>query len=140
MSLLGIPLVLGTAEMGFFVYDYIEIGSAAHAGALYGMTSNTAASDTAGIQAAVEAEAPDISFSTNAQTLSGEIQSQVEYLCSNSMSSTPTTTLPTCSGTGNHYLGFVSVTVSVPVTPAIHLPKIPSTFTLTSNSVMEIEE
>jgi len=35
-ALLGIPMLLGTVEMGTAVYDSVEISNAANAGALYG--------------------------------------------------------------------------------------------------------
>src|SRR5450631_449562 len=59
MALLGIPLALGTSEMGSVVYSSIEISEAANAGAWYGMQNSTFAADTAGIAAAAQGEASD---------------------------------------------------------------------------------
>ena len=54
-SLLGIPLLLGTVEMGYVVYDSVEISNAANAGSLYGMQNATDAASSAGITTAAQA-------------------------------------------------------------------------------------
>src|ERR1039458_8751022 len=59
LSLLGIPLLLGTVEMGYVVYYSVEVSDAANAGALYGMQDIAFANNTTGITAAAQADAPD---------------------------------------------------------------------------------
>ena len=56
LAFLGVPLLLATSYFGVLLLDQIEITNAAHAGAMYAMTSSTFAEDTANIQAAAQAE------------------------------------------------------------------------------------
>src|ERR1017187_1544258 len=57
VALLGVPLLLGTAQMGFLIYDSIEVSDAANAGALFGMRSSTYSADNAGMTTAAQADA-----------------------------------------------------------------------------------
>ena len=43
IGVIGVPLLLVTTDLATIVYGSIEISNAAHAGAMYGMTSATAA-------------------------------------------------------------------------------------------------
>jgi hypothetical protein len=52
--------LFGMVDLGRWVYLAIEVGSAAHAGAQYGSLSLTNASNTAAIEAAAQADVPDI--------------------------------------------------------------------------------
>ena len=137
LAFLGGPLAVGTAESAFLVYDSIEISNAAHAGAMYGMTSNTNASNSAAITTAAQDEATD--FGTNLS-----VTPTVFYACSQAISGTQYATSASassaCTGSGDHPLEFIQVAVSDSVTPPVHLPVLPSTYTLTSTSVMEVEE
>lgn len=138
LSVLGTPLILGTAEMGSFVYDSIEVGNAAHAGAMYGMMSSNYANDTSGITAAAQQEASDFGSKLTATPT-------IYYACSQSEGGTQYTPAQDaaggiCTGSGNHPIEFIQVAVSVTATPIVHLPGLPETLTLTGNSTMEVEE
>jgi Flp pilus assembly protein TadG len=137
VAILGAPLMLGSAEVGFLVYDSIEVSNAAHAGAMYGMMSNTNASNTATITTAAQSEAAD--FGTNLA-----VTPTVFWACSAAESGTQYTTssaaASACTGGTNHALEFVQVAVSATATPPIHLPGLPASYPLTSTSVMEVEE
>lgn len=137
MACLGVPLLLGTAEVGFLVYDSIEISNAAHAGALYGMQSNANASNNSAITTAAQSEASN--FGTNLN-----VTPSVFWVCSTAESgtqySTSSAATTACTGTGNHTLEYLQVSVSAAVTPPIHFPGLQATYTLSGNSVMEVEE
>ena len=140
VSLLGTPLLLGTAEMGLVVYDSIEVSNAASAGAYYGMQSSTFAGNTSGISTAAKAEAADLSNSLT-------VSSSTYYACSANIAGTQYTgtnaqasATSACTGTGNHPLEFVTVTASNTVTPGIHLPSLASSFALSHTAVMEVEQ
>ena len=140
VSLLGIPLLIGTAQMGILVYYSIEVSNAAHAGSMYGMQSLTYASSIAGITTAARAEASD--FGTTMT-----VTPTIYYACSNALGGTQYTGLGAqlaatlgCTLTLSHALEFVQVNTSVAVTPSIHLPGLPASFTLTGSSVMEVEQ
>jgi Flp pilus assembly protein TadG len=137
LACLGAPLMLGTAQVGFLVYDSIEISNAAHAGAMYGMQSNTNASNSTVIATAAQSEAAD--FGANLT-----VTSSVFWVCSTAESgtqySTSSAATTACTGTGDHPLEYVEVTASAPATPPIHFPGLPATYTLSGSSTMEVEE
>ena len=142
-ALLGIPMLLGTVEMGYVVYYSVEISNAASAGALYGMQSATYA-DAASIpavQSAAQAEAPD--FGTKLT-----VTPTTFYVCTSAVGGTQYSTgsytqaqaTAKCSGTGNHALEFIQVLTSATATPPVHCPGLPATFTLGGKSVLEVEQ
>jgi Flp pilus assembly protein TadG len=140
VSILGLPLFAGTAEMGLVVYDSLEVANAANAGAYYGMRSSTFASSTSGIISAAQAEAGD--FTTRLT-----VTPTTYYACSAAVAGTQYTgtnaqvnATSGCTGTGNHPLEFVQVTASITVTPGIHLPALSSSFALSHTAVMEVEQ
>jgi Flp pilus assembly protein TadG len=140
VGLLGIPLLAGTAEMGLVVYDSIEVASAASAGASYGMQSATFAANTSGIITAAQTEAADFGTSLT-------VTPTVYYACALAVDGTQYTganaqanATTGCTGASNHALEFVQVKTSVNVAPGIHLPALPSAFTVVGSSVMEVEQ
>jgi Flp pilus assembly protein TadG len=140
VGLLGVPMLLGTAEMGILAYDSIEVTDAANAGALYGMRSSTFSADTTGITTAAKAEASD--FATIMT-----VTPTTYYVCATAVTGTQytgtnaqTNAAAACTGTNNHALQFVQVGTSVSVTPPILCPGLPKTFTLHGTSVMEVEQ
>jgi Flp pilus assembly protein TadG len=139
VALLGVPLLLGTAQMGFLIYDSIEITDAANAGALYGMQSSTSSVDNAGMIAAAQADASDFGTKLSVAPTS-------YYVCALAVGGTQYTganaqinAAAACTGTSNHALEFVQVNTSASVTPMIHCPGLPQTFKLTGQSAMEVE-
>jgi Flp pilus assembly protein TadG len=139
-AILGVPLLAGTAQMGLLVYDSIEVVNAAHAGALYGMQSLTYASNTSGIQTAARNDATDFGTALT-------VSSSTYYACSNAIGGTQYTGTnaqsnanTACTGSGNHALEFVQVNTSASVTPAIHWPGLPSSYTLRGTAVLEVEQ
>jgi len=137
IACVGAPLMLGTAQVGFLVYDSIEISNAAHAGAMFGMMSNANANNSTAITTAAQTEASD--FGTNLS-----VTPTVYWACSTAESGAQYTTsaaaTTACTGSGNHPLEFVQVVVSTSATPPIHFPGLPASYTLGSTSVMEVEE
>lgn len=136
-SFIGMPVLLGTVQAGTLVFYYIEISNAAHAAALYGMTSATIAGDNADIITAAQNDASD--FGTHLT-----VTPTVFYVCSNSVGGTQYSSQAAansaCSGSGNHALEFIQVVTSAPVTPVLHLPGTAASATLTATSTMEVEE
>jgi Flp pilus assembly protein TadG len=139
-SLLGVPLLLGTGELGYVVYDSIEISSAAHAASLYGMRSLTYASDTAGMRTAAQNEATDFGAALT-------VTPTPYYACSSAIGGTQYTgsnaqsnASAACTGGTNHALQFIQVNTSATVTPLVHCPGLPASFALSGLSVMEVEQ
>jgi len=137
ISLVGLPLLVGTVELGSMMYGSIEVSNAAHAGSEYGMMSSTFAADSAGIVTAAQGEATD--FGTKLT-----VTPTVYFACSQSVGGTQYTTQTAanaaCTGTLNHSLEFVQVSTSTTVTPPIRCPGLASSYTLVGMSVMEVEE
>ena len=137
ISLMGMPLLAGTVEMGIMTYNSIEVSNAAHAGAMYGMISSTFAGDTAGITSAAQAEATDVGASL-------VVTPNIYFACSGSVAGTQYATQSAanaaCTGSVNHTLEFVQVSTSTTETPPNHAPGLPASYTLTGNSVMEVQE
>ncbi|WP_263375604.1 TadE/TadG family type IV pilus assembly protein [Granulicella aggregans] len=140
VAILGVPLLLGTAEIGLMVYDSIEISNAARVGTAYAMQSSTFASNTSGIVTAAQADASD--FGTRLA-----VTPLVYYACSNNITGTQYTgtnaqanATSACAGGTNHPIQFVQVTTSITITPPIHCPGLPTSFPITSSSVAEVEQ
>ena len=140
VSFFGAPLLLGTGEMGLLAYDSIEVTNAANAGAYYGMRNSTFAANTTGMVSAAQAEAADFGSKVT-------VTPTTYYACSANVAGTQYTgsnaqsnATSGCTGSGNHALQFVQVTVSITVTPGIHLPGQASSFALTRTAVMEVEQ
>jgi len=137
-SIIGVPMMLGTTQVAFMVYDSIEISNAAHAGAVYGMMSSTFAGDSAGIRTAAQSEATD--FGSNLT-----VTPTTYYACSAAIGGTQYSTQSAASSAcpanaSNHYLQFVQVTTSANVKSPIRLIGLPQTWTLLGSSVMEVQE
>jgi hypothetical protein len=137
LAVLGLPMLLATSYFGVLLLDQIEISNAAHAGAMYGMTSSTFAEDASNIVAAAQAE-------TNRFASTLNVSSNIFYACSNAIGGTQyaTQTLANaaCTGGTSHSLEFLSVTASASVTPLGSFPGFAKTITVSSTSVMEVEE
>jgi Flp pilus assembly protein TadG len=86
-------LLMGGATVGYALHQSIEVTNAAKAGVEYGTQGLGRASDTAGIQQAAIAEAPDLALSASNITVT------TSYECSSgTLASGPP---PSCSGSGN---------------------------------------
>ena len=137
LSFLGIPLLLGTIYVGMLLFYSTEVANAAHAGALYGMQSSTFAADSDGITSASQSEATDVGASLN-------VAPAIFYACSSAIDGTQYTTqaaaTTACTGGSNHALEFVQVTASYGVTPFARIPGMQKTITVSTTSVMEVEE
>jgi Flp pilus assembly protein TadG len=137
LGLVGVPLLLSTVYFSMLLLDNVEVSNAAHAGAMYAMTGSTFAEDTSNIVAAAQAETSR--FGSNLT-----VTPTIYYACSAAIGGTQYTTQAAanaaCTGGVNHSLEFVQVLVSAPVTPPGSFPGFPKTYTLTSKSIMEVEE
>jgi Flp pilus assembly protein TadG len=130
-------LILGTAEIANIAWASIQLNNAAHAGAQYGSHSRGFAADTAHIEAATQAEAPTltITFPTApAQTCS----------CIDPSTGAPATTNTTGCQTliecPSPYVIMDSITVTTQavVTPLIHYPLLPASYTLHAQATMGV--
>jgi Flp pilus assembly protein TadG len=135
MAFLGLPLFMGTVHFGWLAMDSIIVANAAHAGAEYGMTSSTFAQDAATVTTAAQDDAFGLGSSLT-------VTPTVFYVCSTAIGGTQYTTQAAANTacSSSHALQFIQVIASVAVTPPCSFPGVPNTVTLTSTSIMEVEE
>lgn len=140
VTFLGMPLLMGTSEVGRVVYQSIEVENAAHGGAAYGAQSTTLAASTSGITTAAQQEAADFGTSLS-------VTPTIYYVCALSVTGTKYTgtnalsnATTACTGTGNRPLEFLQVSTSVTVTPIFKFKALPSTFTLKGQSATEVQQ
>ena len=137
LAFLGVPLFLGVGHFGVLLLDSIEITNAAHAGAEYAMRSSTFAEENAGIIAAAQNESSRIASNLT-------VTPSIFYACSNAIGgtqySTQTLANAACTGGSSHSLEFIQVVASATITPPVKAPGFANSVTLSSTSVMEVEE
>lgn len=142
-------VIIGGAELGRIAYFAIEVSNAARAGVAYAAQSSTTAANTAQIQAAAQADAPNVASLTATPS-----QACVCETITTSSGATSTTPITTCSGTGstagtqcaastspatiNNIVNYVQVTTSATVTTMFHYPGIPTSFTLNGYAKMRV--
>ncbi len=135
LSIVGVPLLLGTVYTASLLYDSIEVSNAAHAGALYGMVGHNDAADGPGITAAARGEATD--FGANLV-----VTPTVFYACASAVDGAQYATAAAASSpcASSHTLQFIQVVASVPVTPLGSVPGMQHTVNLSSTSIMMVQE
>lgn len=112
-------LCLGPVELARVAYAAIEVSNAAKAGATYGGQSGGAAADTTGITWAATHDSANIQgLTVNSVTLS--------YVCSDGSVSTGLNT--DCPN--SHIVETVTVVTQATINPLIHIPGLPTTYTL----------
>jgi Flp pilus assembly protein TadG len=129
-------LILGTAEIANIAWASIQLNNAAHAGAQYGSHSRGFAADITDIETAARNEAPKltITFPTDpAQTCS----------CidpSTGAAATGATGCQTLIQCPSPYviLDSITVTTQAVVTPLIHYPGLPASYTLHAQATMGV--
>jgi Flp pilus assembly protein TadG len=121
-------LLLGSAEFARLTYASIEVSNAARAGVAYGSQSSTTASDLAGMQTAATGDGTNVTGLSAAAT---------EFWSCSNAPSTQFTSPPTCT-TGNRVLNYVQVKTTATVTPVIHVPGLPTSFTLHGLAIMRV--
>lgn len=135
MAFLGLPLFMGTVHFGWLAVDSIIVSNAAHAGAEYAMTSSTFAEDSANVITAAQDDAYGLGGSLT-------VTPTVFYVCSTAIGGTQYSTQAAANTacSSSHSLQFVQVVASIAVTPPCKFPGAANTVTLSSTSIMEVEE
>jgi Flp pilus assembly protein TadG len=144
-AFLGLPILLGTAQMAILVYDSIEVTNAADAGATYGMTTTVHMAASTVIATAARSEAPDFPGTTLTVT------STYYWACSNTIAgpypiteytgaSGLTNAQKVCPSGVNHPVPFIQVQTSATVTPFVHWPGLARTFTVNGTALQEVQQ
>jgi Flp pilus assembly protein TadG len=123
-----IVLLLVVIEVGRVCLVALSLSSAARAGVQYGAQNLTTVNDSAGMQNAATADAPN---------LAGLIATATHYCqCSDGSSSTCLTT--DCAT--SHRLTYVKVNTSAPYSPWISWPGVPAAMTLNGQAIMRVSQ
>jgi Flp pilus assembly protein TadG len=113
-------LLFGAIDFGQYMYTSIHVGNAARAGVQFGAQSDTTAGDTAGMNAAALADAPEITSmtATSSNYCTCDSTQLTQFACS-------TITSATCPAP-DHVDVFVQVTATDNLTPLISFASLPS--------------
>jgi Flp pilus assembly protein TadG len=112
-------LILGAVETAQVAYASIEVANAAKAAVAYGAQSGGTAGDTTGITYAATQDAANIP-SLTVPTIS------VSYICSDGSAATGLST--DCAS--SHIEEILTVTTQATVSSVVHLPGLPTSYTL----------
>lgn len=113
----------GAVDFGRAWFLYMEVASAAEAGALYGLTNTT---DITGMQSAALLDAPDLPGLSSTATYGSECSDGTSAVALNG-------TPPTC---GTSVVQYVEVDTTATYQPLLPYPGFQNTFTLTGKSRM----
>jgi Flp pilus assembly protein TadG len=117
-----LTFLVGAADLARIAHASIAVANAAKAGAQYGAQNGFTANDSTGIIAATAAEAPNLTLTT--------VPSHT-CICSNGNASTCLTS--DCPN--SHKEEILTVSTSTTVAPMIHLPLLPSSFTVKGQAI-----
>lgn len=126
-----ILLLVGAAEFGRLAYAAIEISNAARAGASYGSQTHITASDFPNIELAATQDAANIT---------GVAATATNFCaCSTGGTITCSTALTMCPSPAR-IIEYVQVNTSGTIDPLFYYPGLPTTFTLTGQAIMQVEQ
>ena len=128
LPVLAIVLVIA-ADFGRLFYTYLEVINAARAGAQYGANSVITAADSAGMVTAAKQDGVNIASLT--------------VTASQCTCGTPTPSIPACSSnycTNDPQGNYVIVNAQAPFSTITRYPGVPSSVTLKSQAVMQVQQ
>lgn len=124
-------LLLGGVELARLAYASIEVTNAAKAAVQYGDQNKAYSStDSNGMKIAAQEDSPDLSGLG--------VTSSLQYQCSNAPGTLITVTNTSC--TGYQIEQILTVTTTATFDPLIHLPGLPTSYTLTGTAVQVVLE
>lgn len=132
---LFVLLILGGAEIANLAWASVEVNNAARAGAAYASISHANAMNSTNIQTAAQAEAPNLTITTTSTQ-------DCSCVSSGGTTSDPgctTTNLTNCP-TPDVIQVAVQVNASAAVTPLIHYPGLPASYTVHAQATVGEEQ
>jgi Flp pilus assembly protein TadG len=128
-----IALLFGAVELGTVTFEAIELTNSARAAVQYGAQTPITTADSGGILAAAKQEALDLTTSSGTSNFAATVSSSC--MCSNgsaaascAISSCPTSQLEQV----------LTVQTSATFTPMVHIPNLPTNFTLHGSAVQRV--
>lgn len=123
-------LLAGGIDFGRYMYDGIELGNGARAGAQYGSQSHETELDVSGMKRAA---------TTDAQALSGAVGSASSCQCGGGITtSTPCVAPPAYTCPADHVVEYVNVNLTATFTPLFQIPGLPSSLTITRTAIAQV--
>jgi hypothetical protein len=126
-------------EIANVAWSAIQVENAARAGAQFGSQSRAAAADATDIAAAAKNDAPMLTAIAAPNGLI--VTSSQSCQCINASTGAPTgtgcTNLTQCPSP-NVVMDYVQVNTSVTVTPFLHYPHLPATYTLKGQAILGV--
>lgn len=124
-------LLMGSAELARVAYMAIEVANAARAGVQYASQNEKTIGDTTGITLAAQKDGYDVNLVSGLSATA----SKGQYTCADGTTAVTVTAgnLPSCNS-GATAIPTVTVTTTATFDPLVHIPGLPSTFTLTSSA------
>jgi Flp pilus assembly protein TadG len=119
-------LLLGAGEFARLAYAAIETSNAARAGVQYGAQNHVTASDYAGMQIAATNDGSDVP----------QIDATATHFCGCANGTVSTCASGDCAG--SRIIEYVQVNTTATVDPLIHVPGLPTTFTLNGQAIMRV--
>lgn len=129
-------LLMGTFDLGRYMYIYILVGNAARAGAAYGAQSLAQSADTTGIQAAAQND-----YQNNGGVSALTVNSSLSCGC-DVAGAAPTSVA--CSGSGagvcasGHWVVTLSVTASGAYSALFPYPGIPASINISDTATIRV--
>lgn len=130
-------LILGTAEIANLAWASVQVNNAARAAAAYASLSRANAASTANILLAAKAEAPTLAITFPSGPTLG--CSCVDSSGSESRASCGVSAVFSCAPPNTIHVA-VQVNVQAPVTPLIHYPGLPATYTVNAQATMGVSQ
>lgn len=128
-----IALLFGAAELGSVTFEAIELTNSARAGVQYGAQTPITAKDTTGILSAAEQDAYDLSTSSKTTNFTATVSSSC--MCSNGSAAT-SCVISSCPTSQLEQV--LTVQTSATFTPVVHIPNLPTSFTLHGLAVQRV--
>lgn len=120
-----VTLITGAVELSRVAYTSLEVVSAARAGVSYGTETGGTASDTTGITYAAQNDAPNVTTLTVTSVSSS-------YSCSDGTAAPGPPYNMDCPN--SHIEQTLTVQTQAEIDPLIHLPGLPTTYTITGQA------
>lgn len=121
-----VTLTLGSVELARVAYTSIEVANAAKAAVSYGAQNLTTVVDTTGIQTVATNDASDLYAVTTATSKS--------YICADNSASTGANT----DCVNSQIETILTVTTTTTMTPIVHIPGLPTKYTLHGQAVQKV--
>ncbi|HEY2467289.1 MAG TPA: TadE/TadG family type IV pilus assembly protein [Terracidiphilus sp.] len=128
-----IALLFGATELGSVTFEAIELTNSARAAVQYGAQTPITAADTAGILAAAKQDAYDLATSNGTTNFTATVSSTC--MCSNG-SAAASCAIASCPTSQLEQV--LTVQTSATFTPVIHVPDLPTSFTLHGSAVQRV--